>query len=397
MGPRARLRVTDEREAEDGVLLGAGMDAESSDPDQERAYEEFRAQSEVEKTGMMTRVYMIPQNERGEPNISTKMEFLFSAPIDQYTLDEIFRRVQLDFMEPDDKRWWVRVMVRKEGRNGVLMNNLHPVRALPKTARVSATGTPQREGVGEVLAAVREMLADSQRRNDESIARALQLRPQPEGFSARDFIQFMTSSQEKTMGQFTAMVQALAGARGNGSTEPTGIMGMVSALRAIKGLSDDLGGGGGGDGEGGDSTLGVIKALGPPVTAFIELMGKNKPVASPQLPPVPAPATTPVAGEPVGRVAASETPAQNEAAMLAILKGNLKQIADAAAVGANPAEVAKQVLESLPEAFDDPIYDLLSAPDWFPRLIAIQPEVSAHQEWFGKLRGEILASFDAET
>lgn len=84
--------------------------------------------------------------------------------------------------------------------------------------------------------------------------------------------------------------------------------------------------------------------------------------------------------------------------MLAQLKPQLDTLAEMAAQGADPAEVAKLVLETLPstDEVDEQVLKLVSSAESFGRLYILSPAFGQQREWGEKLRLALLAEFPEE-
>lgn len=181
----------------------------------------------------------------------------------------------------------------------------------------------------------------------------------------------------------------------------------------LKGLTGD----GGGDGDE-SSTASIIKAVAPEGLKLLTAMAQNQshpqmravpprrgprpvdatvrsippqpvqtpPQAAPQPTPAPAPQSSPV------------SPPAKEDAMLAQLKPQLDTLAQLAQQGADPAEVAKLVLSTLPttDEVDEQIYNLVADPAAFTRLLILSPALAQQAEWAERLRLAILVEFSEE-
>ncbi len=78
------------------------------------------------------------------------------------------------------------------------------------------------------------------------------------------------------------------------------------------------------------------------------------------------------------------------------IKEQLGQLAEVAAMNAPPADVAKTMLENLPEENDDLLVAILNDPTWFDRLCVVQPKLAPHRAWLEQVRAEILKAFEPD-
>lgn len=375
------------------------------DSDQEAAYENLRNSGEQQREGMQVWVYMLPTDAAGQVAASGKWEQLFTAPVDRYGLDEILQIVRDDHMGPEGaKRWNVRIVVRKNGQRGYLSNQLFIVRA--GIAKVPP-GAQQPSQLTEVMAQFRQMMEAQQQRQDALLAQLA--RPAPPAVdptqTALNMVQAL-SQMAATMIQKTAPAPA------------GGILEMITTLRAVKGLSDDLSpGDGGGRREGG--AMGVVRELLPLAKPILEALAQRAGQPAPQpmlsappsmpLPitpaqPVPpaAPAGYPEAqfGAPLGKQedqpvsASTQATKDQQRAELVALLGGLADLS-AATPPCAPQTAAAEIVKTLAALPDDDLnsaLDVLENPLWFTILASLQPKMAGKETWFSQVREIVIAT-----
>lgn len=373
-----------------------------SDPDQERAYYDFQASAAQEGGGYSLWVYQVPTDAEGNA-LAGKLERLFSAPIDRYKLDEILDRVATEYMEPADRRWLVRIHIRKDGESQIKRNMLFVVRRNLKQSNVDSDNN--------ILSAVSKMLNEQSARQQSLLLQVADSRRS--AAPAADPMQGAIAMMTAMAGMMGPLLAAVSGRPAAPATDPLAmITGMASAMRTLKGLGDDLNGGGGG-GESESGTVGLIKALSPMGAALMNMIAATKAGSvSPQLGPVPAtpaqlqpapqipsppPAAVPV---PDNVLPFPATPGEppTDAQLIMHLKTVLAGLAEVAGPATDAKAAADHVMSLMPddERVDSMIFERLNSPMWWQGLVMLEPKIAPHKEWFGTLRDAILAGFEGE-
>jgi hypothetical protein len=360
--------------------------AAAPDDDQEAAYSEFASLSDQERSGINVRVYQVPHDERGQAMQHAKLIWLMCEPIDKYTKDELCRVIQRGFFEPDQKLMWVRLMIYKEGERGIRRNLLFPLHAAPKAQ--AAEAEQSRSQVADILAMVARMNAEAAQRQETFFQRLAESRaappppPDPMGMM-RD-----------TVALLTPLLVAATGGRAAAADPMAQLGGMITTMRQVKSLGDELSGKGGGEpGEGG-GVVDVIKALVPLAQPALEIaagLARNRQPAAPQPAPV-APPPPAIAAAPAPAPAAQPEPQSVDIQQILKLKELLGRAADLDGK-ADPATVAAQILAEIPESMDDEVYARLSDANWFQGLQALEPKVAGKQAYFTQIREYILKQF----
>lgn len=364
------------------------------DADQQRSYDDFRNDLAGAESGYVVWVFKNPEDKEGNPAHKGKLENMFTAPVDKYSMDEICQIVRDDWMDENDKKWLIRIQVR-EGST-IRLNKLQIVR---KAGNASARTQSQ---MAEMMAEVRRTISEIENRVASRVAAVPTVAPQ---FDMLALMKFMQDSASQNMQTLAVLISALKPTN-SGSND---ILTMVKTMGEIKNFAGDLVPS---VSDSGDSAMGTIKALSPFAVLLAEVLKKNngdaprverKALPSPNAgPAVSAPdphAVTPDAPAPqVPPAAAPATvlpaqPTEAQANMITELRTQLGALAEIAVNKPDAKEVAATLLPMLPTEMDDMIYDTLSAENWFERLTFIQPAIKPHREWMQQVRDAILESY----
>lgn len=368
---------------------------DGNDPDQERSYDEFRASVQGSESEIKAWVWKVPETKDGEIAARGKLEFLFSEPIDKYTMDDILKVVRDDWMVPGkDTKWHIRVHVMDS--KGMRLNKLLVVR---KAIDQNAQSTRQAQSqLSETLEAVQRMMAAQQERFDAAL-RAGHVAPQqaqPQ-MSFMDMLALMSKMQSDSMTGLAQLLTALRPAQA-GSND---LLATVRTIREVKDLTDDLSPPRGGGGDGGPGLVDIVKAVSPFAPLLKTIVEQNRqalpapvaPLVNPA-PSAPAPVVSQVPKSPPDlKVVPTPEPTQEQKDMIGQLRQQLGELAQIAGEKPDPKAIVSMLLPSLPETFDDTIYGTLIADNWFEQLSALQPAIKPHREWFETLRAELLQSY----
>lgn len=381
------------KDVQDGELL-LETDAQI-DADQQSSFDDFRGAASSGNAELTLRVYRIPTDERGNTITNAKNIFLFAAPVDRYSLDEIADAVQRDYMLPGERLMTVRLMVSQKGARGVRFNSVFVVQRKNEPANQSNNS----QDSTSILAAVQKMMADSQARSDALLREIMANRNQAPATDPTQTAIAMVAAMSGMIGQLTKSVGPAAAA-----TPVSGLMEMVTAMKAMRELSDDFGGGGNSGSD--DSALGIIRAIGPMAQPLITAMANNV-----NQKPVPQRVVKTLAGphpelarvvNPVPKPAPAHAPAPQspmtfeDKEMLTQIAPQLNTLCDMAASGTDPIEVAEMVMEMIPDQYDEQLFMLVSSEKFVKRLAMFNKRVLDHAEFFEKLRQNILAGYSAD-
>lgn len=402
-----RARQVSEQERDDSVTVLVPGEGESDAPDASQQWEEFEAlrdQGDAGTAGMYVWVYRIPTDAAGNPQSNVETELLFTAPIDVYTLPQLYDRVKREYMPPGMGRELIRMQVRREKMRGVLWQKVVRV---AKGSRDDDAGAPSARAtepnVGGIEALARAITGAMQQQN------ALMLRlfesqraaPPPDPLAGAE--------------KMVTMITGLAGILVN-KTAPAGpatnsLTDMIGAIKQIRELADDMGPTERGDGgERGDSVTGILTA-GKPVIELLTALIQRSPAAPAAAPPrrlppaalrspTPAPGTVP-AQQPLGGtppIQPTAPTAQGDDPMLLLLSKHVSDICDLIEAGKADAEgIARLVLDAVPEQYDDKFYAIIADEHWLKKLAAVEPRVMNHADFFSHARTFILAEFSDDT
>jgi hypothetical protein len=224
-----------------------------------------------------------------------------------------------------------------------------------------------------------------QSRVDELVTR-LSAPKQVDTFGARDMMTMQQQSQMQMIAMLGAMSQIF---RPTGAaTETNNIDAVLSTMQKMQALQAAMGGG---DGGGGGSLLSTLAPLG---LKFLDVVKSQQTANSQAVPALAAPQ----ASGPAMPAAPLSNPQPEHSNVLFLIKDQLGQLAQLLAVTADDKLplVAEQVLQAIPEQFDDQIYTIFSGANWYDHLTLAQPLLAPHRTKLEVLRAEILKSFEAE-
>lgn len=352
--------------------------AGAPDPDQQKSYDEFRADLSGADSGYVVWVFKNPEDREGNPQHKGQLENMFTAPIDKYTMDEICQIVREEWMEDSDRKWMIRVQVRE---NGIIrLNKLQVVRKSGST-----TSKKSQSQMAEVMGEVRRMVGEIENR----VAARIPSTP-PQNTDLLTMMKFMQDSQNQSMQTLAVLLTALKPAN-SGATD---ILTLVKTMGEVKNFASDLVPAGATE----DSGIATLRALGPFAPLLKSLIDKKNDAPA-TLPALAAPAVNPapIATPPPPPVIVVPDPLPKDEAekaqMISEMRDQLKALAEIAPNKPPAEEVAQTLLQMLPTSMDDLLVETLEADNWFTRLTFIQPLIKPHEEWFKGLRDAILAQY----
>lgn len=394
-------------EAGDGVVI-EGTSARADNPllplddiDTEESWDQWIEDLKGSEATGTVQVYKLPIDSEGNPNMSkgAKQIFLMSCPHQQYSFEELILVVKTKFMLPGELAT-IRITGRRSGTRGVMFNRIIPVQREAGTA----SSTPDAGG-GNVLGVI-QVMQNQTRQTAEMLERIMQgnregpLQPQ--------------KPASETIKEWAAILSPILApallALINRPQPKSDLEGLIGAMVKLKELTGDSGGGA--DDE--NTTLGIVKAVAGPGLQLLNTLaqnhGQNVPrrirhvpagTKAPSLPPTNrvekgVPSNEPTSVPPVSNPTSAVT-SENDA-MLAQLAPQLNELATLAEQGQDPAEVAKLVMDMLPqnEEIDRQLYSIVADEKSFARLMMLAPRMKDHAEWFEKLRVALAAEFEEE-
>lgn len=358
------------------------------DPDSESSWDDWIESLKGSEHPGVVRAYRIPLDADGNPSVAkgSRQILLGTWPHQQFSYDDLIAKIKVEFLKPGETAA-IRFAGTQPGRRGVVFNKIVTLqRAADSGSAIATSGGLDSVGL---LRAFQEATAAQQAMTERLLAsRAEPAKPMSE--SVKEWLAILAPILGPAV---LAMV--------NRPKEKSDLEGLIGAVLKLKGLADDAGGGRDDD----SSTMSIIKAVAPEGLKLLTAIAQNQ-QPRPALPvsgarrvvrrvappidhkqPAPQPAPTP-----------PPEPATEVDPMLAQLKPQLDTLAEMAQQGADPAEVAKLVLETLPstDEVDEQVLKLVSSPESFGRLYILSPAFGTQREWGEKLRLAILAEFPEE-
>lgn len=352
-----------------------------------------------EATGTV-RVYKLPLDAAGNPTMAkgARQILLITCSHQQYSFDDLILMVKERFLAPGELAT-IRISGTRTGTRGVMFNRILSIQREASGSGVT-TGPSDLGSLGSIISAMQQ----AQQRQAELMAQLLR----PETTLPGKPLSESFKEWSAILGPIMAPVIAAIAQRML-SPPKSDLEGMIGAVLKLKGLADDVGGGKEDD----SSLMGMVRAIAPDGLRLLTQLAANSagqtrpaPARVPvrHIPPprpaaVPAAAPMPATVEPIAKTESEVTnlSPENEQ-MLAMMKPHLEQLAEMAARNVDPVEVAKLVLDMLPEnqAVDDQIYALVSNPESFKRLALLSPQVGEHAEWFERLRIAMVAEYETD-
>lgn len=380
---------------------------DSLDPDTAREFEELiDSMRETESADAWITVMRIPLDAMGNALPNTKgASQLFAEVMGTSTIQDLVERVRRDYIRPGENSITIRIIGKQQGKSGLKFNKVIRVERPNKPA-----GAENKEGMADIARVVMEM----QRASDERLERALQsmsTRIVP-ATPAADPIDQMTKMMTAMGGMMGAMMAGRpAGAPAGGGSATNELLGLVTVLQKIGVV------GGGPIEEKEEGLSDILKAVAGPALNFFAAQKQNENIrlaqgsrvtrrlASPA--PINPPTSTETAADPIDTThSAGQSATTNNAGQPATVKepsmelqklnAALNTVLDLADKGRKPADVAKLVLNSIPEDEDSAFYDQVSDDDFVSNCALLNDRVTAHRAWFDQLRVEILALFSPD-
>jgi len=364
----------------------------SDDADIQAQFEQFLSDTKEGQADIQIRVHRVPTDSRNNPISNGKLEYLFSAPVDMYTFDELIEKVKSEYIYPNENGIVVRMICSRPRTAGVLFNRTTTIR---KGTKEISHAQEAKESQTTLLTAVEKMMA-AQRAETQALMREMMgNRPQSDPMQ-------QLGALLQGLGPF---IQAITGAGRPGG----GLSSVKEGLEVIalaKGLAPE--GGSGDDGTMGAVTAG-IKIL-PDLLAVLKNAQANPaPAGTPALPapvkpPAPAAAPIPARAVPVTPGAAPVQPPTENPVFMELHK-NLTDLAGLISVNPamDPKAVADMTAAQLPQELPMDLTMLLfqregaprdlNDPEGFARLEMIAPKIAEHREWFQKWYAEMQAIY----
>jgi hypothetical protein len=398
---RTFQRDDDDDGVTDAQLLPRQISADVDDaynPELEAAFEQLKEDFRTANSEGTLWVHRVPLDQATGDVISNgKNVFLFSAPIQRYSTEEIYSKVQREFME-SMRVTCIRVSATRKGERGVRFNQLvmveSPARRDEKQPGETGGGV-QLGSLGDIMRVIQEgqqqMLALMQR-----ALQPLHAQPQPQGMQPQ--IDTLRSLAE---------IMFLIGGGTRAAPAQTSVLDQLKTLRELRGfvgeLADDAPTNGGGDGP-----AAVLKHLSPWAGVFGQLLANQQPPAATPMRPGPAPrqiqppaATVATAASPgIAPMTPLNAPQNategNNVLLFQKFRDDIETLTNAAEAGNAPTEVAPMVLAMIPEGSEQEaaFIAFLESAQWWQHVCALHPPATSHEAWFNTLRTAILAEFE---
>lgn len=417
-----RSRNIDRESATDGELLPPRITVDNEfDPDLEAAFEQLKEDFRQAQSDGTVWVYRLPLDANGELVSNAKHVYLFSAPVQRYSTEEIYAKVQREYMRAPDgspmRVTCIRVAATKKGERGVRFNQVVMVEApTPDPAQAgSGPGAAGAGGFADVVRAIHES-------NQATVAMMRELlKPTP---------QLPAPAGQQPIAQIRELAEVVyllqggkqpAGATPPVATPPPSILDQLKTLRELRSFVGELGGAGGDTGDDGGTDSGegpvqVLRHLSPWASVFAQMLqrgGTGQPVRRVQRPPQtidgsqPTPAAAPTAPPPAPAATVTDPfsvptpPPQSTQVdpMIAQFREQLQALTNAAAEGAKAPDLIPVIMAAIPTGsqMEDMFLAMLESDTWWGQITAIYPPATAQGPWFAELRTAILAEYENPT
>jgi len=294
---------------------------------------------------------------------SSKMDFLFTVPVDKYTVfDDLLSYIRDNYGGGD-----YRIHLRgptDTGSNQLITNKLFSI-AEPKKAE-----SQQRNEMTSVVESMMgELRAMREEMNRAYTERANQ--PQQASQNPMDMMKSMVEMMTMMHGMMPQPNQI----------QPKTLAEQMKELKEMREFAEEFGGDGKSDG-----FSSLVKDGLKPMMDLIQQETKMRQEARQR-----GVEYQPPKQNPDQKGTAEVNPSELDEGTKAML-GNVKTLIIAAQRGGDPETYADMVLDFLPQEKYMELYNFLIIPDCMDTIIHHVPEVGNHREWFEKLRVGILES-----
>lgn len=380
-------KVADLLPERDTYEVVEGQIAPVEDADTEAAWDAWTDDLKTAGTGGKVRVYKVPSDDDGNPKTNAKgaqLTYLGAWEHQQYGFDEMCQMLTQKFLTPGEN-CYVRMIGLRAGARGIQFNRFVK---LQRDATDVSPNSPQ----GALDSVIRAM-QDTQRQTSEMVQRLAGPRELIPSNESRSVI----SPELKEV--LIACIPVMGTIVGALIQRPKPQSDMATLIEAMGKMKEFISGESPSGND--DSTLSIVKAVAPGAMQLLTTLAQRQPAPMPrrvQVQPTPGTVPTRITG-PVTQPTPAPVPQTNSAQllesdpMLAQLAPQLETLAQIAETNADPNEVAKLVLDSVPESFDEKLWELVSEPARFNRLFLLAPKLNTHKEWMEKLRVALVAEY----
>lgn len=396
MVKRAELLLKSDREAAaEAEYTTQGEAMQLGDADSEDAWDDWiQSLKNAENTGTV-RAYKLPTDEDGNPRLGkgTRQISLGSWAHQLYSPSELEAKIVREFLKPGEIAH-VKFTGTSNGTRGTVFSRIV---TLQRPEAMAA----DKENVGTLFKVVQE----GQAMQLQTLREIFQ--PPAAPVQSAGMSPLLVKSLELSIPILGSIITAIIA-----RPKPQSDIGqLISAMADLKSLvpgsesprDDD------------STTVAIVKAVAPALPQLLQYLNSQpkppaatgqrqlaspgvaavidptKPTvvqASVRQPPPPFTTPPPTPGPPDRTT--------GDTAMLAQLKPQLEMLAEIAARGEPPEEVAQLLLQTLPEEFDDALSRLVETPEAFKSLGLISPAIRQHAEWFERLRLALAQEFAPE-
>lgn len=297
---------------------------------------------------------------RQQSGNNSKMPFLFTVPIDKYTIPELQQYIRDNYGGGD-----FRIHIR-DGRK-VVANKLLSIEA-PKD------NPDPKAQQGNDLAPVVERMMDRMERIEERLAQPQAQPPQ------QDPVDLFT----KMAGAMAQFQQAMPQPNPQPAGQQKSLVEQLEEARRVNEMFSEMGAG---KDDGGFGQL-MREGLQPLIQLAQQHAGQKKESGNGASPnPAQPPATT---GQPAQPTRSKEEMERQ----LGPFANSIRTLLFAAQKNGDPETYADMALDFMSEDQYDDVFRFLSSDGCIDAVIEYVPEVANHREWFEALRRSILASLD---
>lgn len=389
----ARERSVTDQERENAVVIEArGVERDHNgliqigDRDSEIAWDDWiQGLRESEGTGTVT-AFKLPVDAEGNPSQGrgTRQARLGSWPHMLFTLEELSDKIIKGFLKPGETAH-VRFVGTQPGTRGTIVQKI-------VTLSRSSTEPEHENEFASAMKITQEALDRQAQMMERLLVRDVAPQPQRNALISPELKEVLIACMPVVGTIVGALIQ-----RPKPKSDMTELLGALSSMKEfISGESSS---------KDEDTTLSIVKAVAPGAMQLLTtLAAQRQPNAAPRrVIARPVPGTQPIrlnVPAPAMSQSAVLTPSPSQPAkevendpMLAQLAPQLETLAQIAETNADPTEVAKLVLDSVPESFDEKLWELISDPMRFNRLFILAPKLKSHAEWMEKLRVALVAEY----
>jgi hypothetical protein len=345
-------------------------------------------------------VMRIPTDSRGAPMPNSKhLGQLFNEPLGSSSVNDVLERIRRDFIREGENSITVRIIGKQAGKQGLKFNRIYTIERSNKSEKAG--------GPTDSIASLGRMMVEMQRASDERMERIIQM----QNTSIRPAGENLVDSLVKLAPILTPFITGMLGRPPGAVVDPAAQM--LATLKAFKEANNIFGGGNSDDGE---STMKTVRAvaevIGPGLKFLANREERLTAAERMQRARLPAPQPAAVAPKPIPpkpippkpmKVAPSKTSAvpaannkEDEDMNLKETRERIEMLAQLCDEGRTPAEVAELVVDSIDDEQLEELYTRVSPENFVASIKILCPAVKGREEFFEKLRVEILNQYETD-